>query len=378
MAGTVRKRSWATRKGEVKTAWQLDYFDQQGKRRKEQYRTRREADARLLVIRGEVRDGIHVLEADSITIAEAALRWLQDRRLEGLERGSLRTYAQYVEVINRLIGARKLSRLTVPLVNEFRKALLADPKLSRGRATSILSALRMVIKAAQGEGLVAQNVAREVTIRSSSRDDKPVEVGVDIPTKEEASALLQHAAGRNRPRIVTLIFTGLRASELRGLAWSHVDFIERMIRVRQRADQWGTLGAPKSGNGYRDIPMTPTVINTLREWKLACSHSTSNLVFPGHRGRPLNHSSLQLAFEEVQREAGIVDATGDPKYTLHALRHFFASWGIEQGFSPKRLQQLMGHGSMRMTYDVYGHLFPTPEDDHARFAAGELALLCPR
>jgi integrase len=64
-----------------------------------------------------------------------------------------------------------------------------------------------------------------------------------------------------------------------------------------------------------------------------------------------------------------------PKYGLHALRHFFASWAIEQEFSPKRLQALLGHTSVKMTYDVYGHLFPSPEDDHAKFAAGELALV---
>ena len=47
---------------------------------------------------------------------------------------------------------------------------------------------------------------------------------------------------------------------------------------------------------------------------------------------------------------------------------------IEAGFSPKRLQTLLGHASITMTYDVYGHLFPNPEDDHARFAAIERAV----
>jgi integrase len=64
-----------------------------------------------------------------------------------------------------------------------------------------------------------------------------------------------------------------------------------------------------------------------------------------------------------------------PKYGMHALRHFFASWAIERGFSPKRLQTLLGHSSIQMTFDVYGHLFPSLEDDHAKFAAGELSLM---
>jgi integrase len=59
---------------------------------------------------------------------------------------------------------------------------------------------------------------------------------------------------------------------------------------------------------------------------------------------------------------------------MHRFRHFFASWLIDQGFGPKRVQTLMGHSSIQITFDVYGHLFPQ-EDDHERFAAGELVLV---
>lgn len=62
------------------------------------------------------------------------------------------------------------------------------------------------------------------------------------------------------------------------------------------------------------------------------------------------------------------------KYHLHSLRHFFASWAIAQGFSPKRLQALFGHSSIQMTFDTYGHLLPSLEGDHAKFAAGELQI----
>jgi len=61
-----------------------------------------------------------------------------------------------------------------------------------------------------------------------------------------------------------------------------------------------------------------------------------------------------------------------------ALHHFFASWAIEQGFTPKRLQALLGHSSIQMTFDVYGHLFPSLEDDHATFAAGEAQIWAAR
>jgi integrase len=62
------------------------------------------------------------------------------------------------------------------------------------------------------------------------------------------------------------------------------------------------------------------------------------------------------------------------KYGMHAFRHFFASWAIELGFSPKKVQVLLGHSSIQMTFDAYGHLFPSVENDQAKFAAGELTL----
>ena len=71
-------------------------------------------------------------------------------------------------------------------------------------------------------------------------------------------------------------------------------------------------------------------------------------------------------------------AHGRPRYGLNSLRHFFASWAIEQGFTPKRLHALLGHSSIQMTFDTYRHQFPSLEDDHARFAAGELQIAAAR
>jgi hypothetical protein len=61
----------------------------------------------------------------------------------------------------------------------------------------------------------------------------------------------------------------------------------------------------------------------------------------------------------------------ETKYSFRALRHFYASWIIEQAFIPKRVQELMDHSSLQMTYETHGHLFPTPEDDHKKLSQAE-------
>jgi len=371
---TVRKRSWQSG-DEIRTAWVADYFDQDGRRHIKTCRTKKEADSFLVHARHEIARGVHTPESTSITVAEAARLWLEKGELEHLERATLRQYRNHVRLhINPLIGSVKLARLSTPAIEGFRDALLKSG--SRVMARKMLTSLKSIIGEAQRRGLVAQNAAQPVKVDVKKRDQKKLVVGRDIPSKEDIQTILAQAEGRWRPLFVTAIFTGTRASELRGLLWGDVDFTEKVIHVRQRADQWGAMGAPKSAAGIRTIPMSPMVVNALREWRLACPKGNLNLVFPNGRGNVENHANIaSRGFHALQTVAGLVGADGKPKYGLHALRHFFASWAIERGFSPKRLQALLGHSSIQMTFDVYGHLFPSLEDDHAKFAAGELALV---
>jgi integrase len=142
---------------------------------------------------------------------------------------------------------------------------------------------------------------------------------------------------------------GLRASEIRGLPWGGIDFDNRVIRVRQRADTSGRIGPPKSASSRRDIPMPPGLVAALKEWRLA-SGGRDGLVFPGRDGRPLCHNTLRLI-------AG----------RLHRLRHWYASWLIDQGFDAKKIQTYMGHASVAQTYNTYGHLLDRG-DDHDKLS----------
>jgi integrase len=109
-----------------------------------------------------------------------------------------------------------------------------------------------------------------------------------------------------------------------------------------------------------------------------------DLVFPTRAGKCDSHSNIiKRGFEPIQIAAGVTttrplfDKSGNPvqdesgapktlveaKYGLHALRHAAASLWIEQGLNPKRIQALMGHATIQMTFDTYGHLFKDNEAD---------------
>ncbi len=59
----------------------------------------------------------------------------------------------------------------------------------------------------------------------------------------------------------------------------------------------------------------------------------------------------------------------------HALRHFYANWLIDQGFKPKQIQTMMGHSSIPLTFDTYGHPFPSEADQQAKLSTAELAIV---
>jgi integrase len=158
------------------------------------------------------------------------------------------------------------------MVEDFADSLTQE--LSWQRANRVLTALKMILNAAQDRGLAGQNIAARVKLDEDERDKRPLSVGIDVPSKAEVQAIIGAATGRARPRLLTLIFAGLRASELRGLIWADIDFERRILSVRQRADWWGAIGRPKSRNGYRDIPLPPLVLNALREWRLVSPRGT--------------------------------------------------------------------------------------------------------
>jgi integrase len=387
---SVRKRAWKTAAGEAKEAWVVDYADQGGNRRLKTFKRKKEADAFETRSRFEITQGTHTADSASVTVAEAAEKWLETCRARGLERSTIDAYEQHVRLhIGPLLGRVKLSQVSTPGVREFEDKLRLDGR-SPAMVRKILTSLGSLLSDAQERGLVSRNVVRDlgsrrkkgVDRRADRRQKGRVKVGVEIPSREEIRAIVAALEGRWRPIILTAIFTGLRASELRGLRWSDVDLKKGELHVRQRADRYNEIGRPKSESGERTVPLPPIVANALREWKLVCTKCDTDIVFASSGGRIQYHSNLvKYALIPAQIAAGVMTPDGNAKYPgLHALRHFYASWCINRredgglGLTPKLVQERLGHSTIGMTLDVYGHLFPRG-DDGSELAAAEKSLL---
>jgi integrase len=374
---SVRKRAWTTRSGEPREAWIVDYFDQDGDRHIETFERKKDADARHATVKVDVRQGVHTAPSKSVTVTEAAEGWIKRVEADGLERATIREYRQHVDLhILPRIGRLKLAHLTSTRVEAFRDDLLA--KLSRQLARKVLISFKSLLKAAK-----YAHAAASVSIKQDKRGRRKLEAGIDIPTPGEIKRLIEAAKDDPKRRTLLLMaaLTGLRASELRGLRWTDVDLKSNELHVRQRADRFNRIGPPKSESSQRVIPLDADVLlPALREWKLRCPKGELDLVFPTAVGRVEHHKNMLEGLAPVIQAAHVVDKAGKPKYALHAFRHFYASWCInpeERGgreLSPKEVQSLLGHSSIVMTLDRYGHLFP-PKDDRNKLAAAARALL---
>ena len=265
---SVRKREWVTARGEAKSAWVVDYTDQGGKRRLKTFTRKKDADAFAATATVEVREGTHTAASASVTVAGAAKDWLAAAEEAGLERATRDQYRQHVDLhIVPLIGRTKLSGLTVPGIRDFESKLRGARAASEAMVTRRCSdaSLSSILSDAQERGRVARNVVREMRgrrkpgkERAEGRRKGKLKVGVDIPTPDEVRVILGAATGRWRPLLLTAVFTGLRASELRGLRWENVDFDARARCTSASAPiATTTIGRPKSEAGERTVPMTP-------------------------------------------------------------------------------------------------------------------------
>jgi integrase len=440
---SIRKREWVTPNGKNRSAYVVDYFDAKGVRRNKQFRTKREAEDWAAETRVELKQGTHVADGASVTVAEAAKLWIADCEArdddERLEESTLQQYRQHVDLhIEPYIGTRRLNEITAPAVRALQDQL-RDAGRSAAMRRKVVTSLGSILADAVDRGLTARNPVQE---RKRRRKRKPadrhaenLEVGRDIPSPAEIRVILHGAAhcpaergrrGYRRAILTTAALTGMRISELRGLTWPDVDLVKATITVRQRADQWGKIGSPKAAASRRTIPLPPLVVNTLKEWRLACPRRDTgkkdaagesikelHYVFPNGKGRVESQQNIvKRHWHPVQVAAGVsvpvldddgkpvqepvLDDEGKPvignngepimrdvtraKYSgFHTLRHFFCSWCAAPrpagcGLPLKTVQVRMGHSTLAMTADRYGHLFPSTDDADV-LAAGERALM---
>ncbi len=215
------------------------------------------------------------------------------------------------------------------------------------------------------------------------RYTKPIKAPSDhrVLSVEEQQKFLEVAkSSHNYYQYALILETGLRTGEMIGLTWDAIDFknktltVNKALEFRHKQKTW-RAGPPKTQSSYRTIPLTTRAYNLLLELQeLRKKQKLSNdlvqvltytdrrtgqtasldmrdLVFINFRtGMPAKNSSYDTHLYKLCAMAGI------PPFSMHTLRHTYATRAIESGMQPKALQKLLGHASIKTTMDTYVHV----------------------
>lgn len=156
----------------------------------------------------------------------------------------------------------------------------------------------------------------------------------------------------SRYMILLALVTGLRFSEVIGLAWSDIDFNKQTLTVNRMFDHRTSneFQKPKSETSKRTISLDDDTIQWLKKYKLQVQKTYPTYVFIDKLGGHISNTGVNKALKKACKRAGIQEVT------FHKLRHTHCSILIYKGINIKYISKRLGHSSTRITYEVYGHI----------------------
>jgi integrase len=261
------------------------------------------------------------------------------------------------------LGGWRLDQVRQPdlldLVDELQEAGLSPSTIKNA-----LDPVRVIYRRAVERGVVETNPTLRLALPAG---ETPRDRVADPYEAARLVAALPEAY--DRALWAVAVYCGLRAGELRALQWAHVDLAGCRVRVEEnlpvdapRPDAAAETGDPKTKAGRREVPLAPPAIDALVEHR--ASSTSSGYVWPARDGGPFARTSIMKRATKAWEKAKL-DPIG-----LHEARHSAASMWIASGWSVKVVSELIGHASIAITLDRYGHLFPAALDDaQAAFAA---------
>jgi len=322
-------------------------------------RTMAVARERLDKLRRDLGQGIGLKPGRPKTLAAYVAVWLPSLR-QRVRPSTWRSHEQYLRsYILPAIGAAALAQLTPTSVERMTAAMIGrglSPTTARGARTT----LRMILRDAERDGVVARNVA------ALARPPRLVRHELQVLTADETRRLLDGTAGDDLgPLFTVAAVTGLRQGEILGLRWQDVDLVGgaptlTVNRSLARTADGYELAEPKTARSRRTLDLAPVAVAALRRQRtrqkaarLAAGdlwQDTRHLVFTDQLGRALRGANVTHTFSDALARLGL------PHVRFHDLRHGAASMLLAQGVPLKVVSETLGHSGIAVTADTYAHL----------------------
>jgi integrase len=313
--------------------------------------------------------------------SKATFKEYGDWWLENCAKGAIKesTYQEYESVLRKhvypLIGSKPFAKVNRPMIRE----LIAAKKkegLSQSTIRNIMAPVRGMFFQAMDDGAAHQNPAARIGKLNKRSKDEPRKK-INPLTREETQVMLR-AAGEKKyihwyPLFLCAPRSGLREGELISLIGADVDFNGRFIHVQRNLSR-GKISATKNGKD-RKVDMSAQLAEVLsdllskrradalrremekpaderRDAATVVNEVMDGWLFQTSLGAQIDPSNLRKLFNRL-----LIDAKMR-RIRFHDLRHTFASLLLQNGESPAYVKEQMGHSSIQVTVDIYGHLVP--------------------
>ena len=234
---------------------------------------------------------------------------------------------------------------------------VAEPSASGigpGTVRSIVSVLRLVFATALGAGAVTENPAVGVRLPRSGVSE------ILFLEPEQVVALADAIESRYRTLVLFAAYTGLRAGEIGAIRVRRVDLDRGAVEVVESlADVRGRLVFGPTKTHSRRMVRLPAFLCDLLEMHLVGrAADRDGLVFTGDQGGAIRHNLFYVRhFKPAVRAAGLPE-----RLRFHDLRHTCTALLIAQGTHPRAMMERLGHSSVQVTIDRYGHLLPSLDE----------------
>jgi integrase len=314
-------------------------------------RNRRQAERALRKVAVAVDEGEYEPQFN-MAFADWADRWI-----EALERKptTIRSYAATLSYAKRVFVRKPVRRLRTDDIARFNSAL-RDSGISASTRAKHLRVLGACLQSALRHGYAARNPVRDLPSAERPRPER--KEAAYFENDEIPRLFAELPDGLVRTLFVLALKTGMRQGELLGLEWGDVDLNNGVIRVR-RSYTDGALSTPKN-HERRDVDLTNDLVELLGWWWGECGRPTESatVIFPGEstRGHLAASNLLRRYLYPAMGRAGIprIGPTGEPR-VFHSLRHSYAKRALENGSQITWLSRHLGHSSLKVTTDIYGH-----------------------
>jgi len=320
--------------------------------------TAKEVRQKLVDIESSIQQGTFIDRSD-LTVSAWIETWMNDYKKLSLKPS---TYKSYDNMIQRYmvptIGGIKLQQLKPEHIQKM-IITLNDQGLSPRTIQYAHRVLSMALGQAVENEILMKNPAKSTNLPKQHKKE------ARALTREEQSVFLEALKGDPKENAIRFaLTTGVRVGELLGLSWDDIDMEQTKIRITknlQRIDSKIVISTPKTAKGKRDIPLIEEAIQILKRQnkrqleqrlKAGSAWQKNNYVFTTAIGSPLDKDHINRTLRRVCEKANI------KPFSVHTLRHTFATRGLEAGIGLKVMQEILGHASLAVTADTYSHVMP--------------------